>query len=58
MDKTRGPGQLERFKEIARNLGADDDDAALKEKLGVIARQKPKEPRPNADKKPKAKRSK
>jgi hypothetical protein len=34
--------QRQRFKEAARQLGADEDEAAFKEKLGVIARQKPK----------------
>ena len=34
--------QHERFVEAARKLGTDEDEAAFKEKLGVIARQKPK----------------
>lgn len=35
--------QRERFIEAARELGADDDEAAFKEKLAVIARQKVKD---------------
>lgn len=35
--------QLDRFRETARALGADEDEAAFKEKLAVIARQKPKD---------------
>lgn len=35
--------QADRFIEAARALGADEDEAAFKAKLGVIARQKPKE---------------
>lgn len=34
--------QIERFKEAARQLGCDEDEAAFDEKLKVIARQKPK----------------
>lgn len=34
--------QAERFVEAARRLGADEDEATFKAKLGVIARQKPK----------------
>lgn len=45
--------QRERFTETARALGADEDEAAFKEKLRVIARQKPKDgpknPRPIKD---------
>lgn len=45
------PSQQERFIEAARRLGADEDEAAFKAKLAVIARQKPKdEPPPNPDK--------
>ena len=43
--------QSERFKATARALGADEDEAAFKAKLGVIARQKPKdEPKPKTPK--------
>ena len=35
--------QRDRFIETARQLGADEDEAAFKAKLAVIARQKPKE---------------
>ena len=35
--------QHDKFVEIARELGADEDEAAFKEKLAVIARQKPKD---------------
>ena len=34
--------QLERFKEAARALGCDEDEAAFDEKLKAIARQQPK----------------
>lgn len=34
--------QSRRFVEMARQVGCDEDEAAFKEKLGVIARQKPK----------------
>jgi hypothetical protein len=36
------PLQSERFKEAARSLGADENEAAFKAKLAVIARHKPK----------------
>lgn len=35
--------QLERFKETARALGCDEDEAAFDEKLKAIARPKPVE---------------
>ncbi len=34
--------QRDRFVETARALGTDEDEAAFKAKLAVIARQKPK----------------
>ncbi len=34
--------QRDRFVETARKLGTDEDEAAFKAKLAVIARQKPK----------------
>jgi hypothetical protein len=34
--------QRDRFIEAARELGCDEDEAAFKGKLAVIARQKPK----------------
>ena len=37
--------QIDRFKEVARNLGTDEDEEAFKEKLGVIAQQNPKPPK-------------
>ena len=41
--KTTGEGgQRRRFEEAARQLGADEDEAAFKAKLAQIARQKPK----------------
>lgn len=43
--------QRDRFIETARKLGADEDEAAFKAKLAVIARQKPKD----ASKPPKGK---
>ncbi len=33
----------ERFIEMARELGCDEDEAAFKEKLGQIVRRKPKD---------------
>ena len=47
------PTQAEQFIQAARQLGADEDEATFKAKLGVIARQKVKdvpEP-PDRDKK-------
>ena len=44
--------QLERFKAAARELGADEDEAAFKAKLAVIARQKPKDEGAKDTKKP------
>ena len=38
--------QHSRFIKTARALGCDDDEAAFKAKLAVIARQKPKEEAP------------
>ena len=40
-DNQKSADQLERFKETARQLGCDEDEAAFDEKLKVIARQKP-----------------
>jgi hypothetical protein len=42
MPKLDSQEQSERFVEIARALGADEDEAGFKAKLAVIARQKPK----------------
>jgi hypothetical protein len=36
--------QSNRFIDAARELGCDEDEAAFKAKLGVIAQQKPKVP--------------
>lgn len=36
-DKT----QLDRFKEAAREIGTDDDEAKFNEKLGKLVKQKP-----------------
>ena len=42
--------QHQRFVETARSLSADEDEAAFRAKLAVIARQKPKDaPPPDAD---------
>ena len=35
--------QLDRFKEAARELEADDDEAKFNEKLGKLVKQKPKD---------------
>ena len=45
--QTPDPAQRDRFIEAARELRCDEDEAAFKAKLAVIARQKPKdEPEP------------
>ncbi len=41
--------QRDRFIETARAIGADEDEAAFKAKLAVIARQKPKSEKPDRD---------
>ena len=35
--------QLDRFKEAAREIGTDDDEAKFNEKLGKLVKQKPKD---------------
>lgn len=40
---TKASSQRDRFIETARKLGADEDEAAFRAKLAVIARQKPKD---------------
>ena len=40
---TKPSSQSDRFKEMARELGCDEDEAAFKAKLGQIARQKPQD---------------
>ena len=35
--------RLERFTEVAREIGCDEDEAAFKERLGQIARYRPKD---------------
>jgi hypothetical protein len=35
--------QIDRFKEAARQLGTDDDEAAFNERLRRLAKQKPKD---------------
>ena len=48
MPKHSDDTQRARFIEAARELGADEDEATFKAKLGVIARQKVKDaPRPD-----------
>ena len=49
--------QRQRFIETARALGADEDEAAFKEKLRVIARQKPKDEPPAGTRPPKGKKA-
>lgn len=41
--RDKAKSQTDRFIETARQLGADENEAAFKAKLAVIARQKPKE---------------
>lgn len=38
---TNDKSQLERFREAARELGADDDEERFNEKLRKLAKQKP-----------------
>lgn len=40
--------QVEKFRDAARALDCDDDDRAFRERLTVIARQKPKADKPDA----------
>lgn len=40
--KPEDPEQLKRFKETARALGCDEDEAVFDEKLKAIARQQPR----------------
>ena len=35
--------QIERFRQMARELGCDEDEAVFKEKLAQMARHKPKD---------------
>ncbi len=35
--------QIDRFREMAKQLECDEDEAAFRDKLRVIAKQKPKE---------------
>lgn len=47
--KTEVPkGQLERFKEAARDLGADDDEAKFNDKLRKLVRPKADDKEPPA----------
>jgi hypothetical protein len=46
-DRTQRPegdakSQIDRFRETARELGCDEDEAAFRDKLRVIARREPK----------------
>ena len=41
MIKTKN--QIERFKEVAREAVADEDEAAFKAKLAMVAKQNPKD---------------
>lgn len=43
-----GIAQIDRFKETARNLGCDEDEARFDEKLGKLVKHKPK-PTPKAE---------
>lgn len=42
--KTPGSTQSDKFKEAARQLGCDEDEARWDERLRKVARQKPLEP--------------
>ncbi len=41
MESKDNASQIDRFKETARQLGCDEDEAAFDERLGKIARHKP-----------------
>ena len=41
--------QLDRFKEAARELGADDDEAKFSEKLSKLVKKKPDEKRDSSE---------
>ncbi len=41
--------QLDRFKEAARELGADDNEELFNEKLRKLAKQKPDDKKPSSD---------
>ena len=41
--------QLDRFKEAARQLGADDNEDRFNEKLRKLAKQKPNDKKPSDD---------
>ncbi|MEJ1977611.1 MAG: hypothetical protein WDN49_17405 [Acetobacteraceae bacterium] len=43
MSGEKKQSQRDRFIETARQLGADEDEAAFKAKLATIAKQKPKD---------------
>lgn len=49
-DKKDQKNQLERFKEAARELETDDDEAKFNEKLGKLVKEKPEQKK--SDKKP------
>jgi hypothetical protein len=37
--------QSQRFIKTAREIGCDDDEAAFRDKLGVLAKEKPERPK-------------
>lgn len=50
MNNKLSDDQARRFADAARSLGADEDEAAFRAKLGVIARQRQApEPKPAAE---------
>lgn len=46
MSDEKNKSQADRFKEAARELGADDDEARFNEKLRKLVKQKPDEKKP------------
>ena len=55
--KPKDEGQRARFIDAARRINADEDEAAFRAKLAVIARQKPKdEPKPEKPSPPRGRR--
>lgn len=49
MNKPSEKSQAERFKDAARELEADDDEARFNEKLRKLVKQKPDEKKPSKD---------
>jgi hypothetical protein len=44
--KRRDESQADKFKQAAKNIGADEDEARWEERLKKVAKQKPKDEEP------------